>query len=334
MEFNTAWLTTNRTCNNRCEWCYARNTLGNTTVMDFEKAKKAVNELKRRNIKRIILIGGEPTIYPHFVKLIKYISDMGIPVSVASNGRKFNDFQFAEKTVKAGINGIDISLKGLSEEEYKINTGMYGLDEMLNGYNNLLKLGFNPSMSYVITEKNPLKIEELISFLKTYKISRIFLGFVKPVLEEHMDEPIMDLRDMGNIVENIYENFSVAKIDYSIEISFPLCLIKEEILQKLTKENRIVNCCHVPSGRGINFDENFRIIPCNHFAEYPFSELPIDFSNSKSIDELYQSEEVKKFRNMARCYPSNKCQECNLWSSCGGGCFTNWLCFNPDDYIK
>lgn len=334
MKFTTAWLTTNRTCNNKCEWCYAKNTLNSKTVMNIEETEVLVESLEKRGVKNIILIGGEPTIYPHFVELVKYIHQKGLRVSIATNGRRFADLEFAKEVVEAGIDGIDISLKGISEKEYFSNTLSYGLKEMIKGYTNLKNLNFNPSMSYVLVNDDEEYLEELIDFLEKNNISSFSFQFVKPIIGVETDNNSFDLKKMGSFVEVLYNRLAKTNINYCIEISFPLCLIKDVILEKLTKENRIINCCHVPRGSGINFDESFRIIPCNHFAEFPFSENPINIYEESSIEEIMDTEIVKTFRNKARCYPASKCKDCNLWEQCGGGCFTNWLSLDPNDYIK
>lgn len=334
MKFSTAWLTTNRTCNNNCLWCYAKKTLRKTQIMDFEKAKIAIDELIKKGIHRIVLIGGEPTIYPHFIDLIRYINSKNIIVSIATNGRKFKDINFANEVLNAGANRIDISLKAITEKEYMENTGTYGLLEMLQGYNNLKKLGFSPTMSYVIVSDSRVKFDNLLSFLEKENISQISLQFVKPTLSLNETESILDLKKMGKFVSYIYNKMKLTKIQYSIEISFPLCLIEEEVLKYLIEEDKIFNCCHVPRGSGINLDEDFKVIPCNHFGEFPFSDIPVDFTNPSSLEELYKSPIVKHFRSTTRCYPSVKCSVCNLWEQCGGGCFTYWLCMNPNDYIK
>ena len=334
MDFSTAWLTTNRTCNNRCRWCYAFNTLGRNSSMDLLTAQHLVDALAERNIKRIILIGGEPTIYSDFIKLVKYIHTKNIRVSVATNGRKFSDLEFSKNVLDAGIDGIDFSLKGLSEEEYFNSTSSYGLEEMLQGYQNLKSLGFTPSVSYVFVNDDYDNLENLISFINSHSISLFSFQFVKPTLGSKQDETSFDLTRMGNFVGQIYKKLCNTSINYCIEISFPLCLVEPSILDKLSKENRIVNCCHVPRGSGINFDENFRIIPCNHFADYPFSDTPVDPLKPSSIEEILSADIVKRFRHLARSYPALKCQSCNLWEQCGGGCFTRWLSLDPNDYIK
>ena len=331
--FNVAWLTTNRTCNNHCNWCYAKNSLANTTIMDFSKAKIAVDELKRRGVKKIILIGGEPTIYNHFFEIISYIHQRNIKVRVASNGRMFKDISFAEKAKAAGLDGVNISIKATDEESYYANTNAYGLKEMLEGYHNLKNVGVKTSVSYVVVSDNQNEFDKLICFLEKENISSISIQFVKPVLSLDKKEHIMSLDDMGKFVEYIYRRMEETNIKYGIEISFPICLINETIFEKLVKGKHVSNCCHVPKGNGINFDETFKVMPCNHFNEFPFSD-PIDLNNEKALDELMDTEIVKEFRKKARSYPTEKCKKCDKWNICGGGCFTRWLMDDPNKYIK
>lgn len=99
MNIKSAWLTTTRSCNCRCNWCYAKETLGWKSFMDFDKAILAVDELKRKGVSKIVLIGGGPTIYNRFLDLIKYIHKSGINCTIATNGIKFKDINFAKATV-------------------------------------------------------------------------------------------------------------------------------------------------------------------------------------------------------------------------------------------
>lgn len=334
MEIKSAWLTTNRSCNLRCKWCYAQNTLKPRVFMDFEKALKAVKVLRTYGTKKIVLIGGEPTIYDHFFELIECIRKNDINCTVATNGVAFKDLTFAKRTVESGVNNINISIKATTEEEYENSTGISCLKQVMKGYNNLKMIGFNPIVSYVIVNDNKEEFNQLIDLLKANNVNKIGLQFVKPVLELKQNNNIMDVRSMARFVEYIYEKMKESNMEYSVEVSFPLCLIKENILSNLISENKITTCCHIQKGNGIVFDTDFKVLPCNHFAEYPFSEIPIDFSKENSIENLWSSEEVKYFRQKARCYPSLKCRECKNWNICGGGCFTRWLFINPKDYIN
>lgn len=334
MNIKSAWLTTNRSCNCRCEWCYAQKTLGPKNSMDIEKAKIAIKELKKHNIKKIVLIGGEPTIYKNFLELVKYIHSNEINCTVATNGIAFKNMDFAKATVKAGVNNINISLKATTEEDYLKYTGIKVLGQVMEGYHNLRRIKFKPVFSYVIVNDNKTEFDNLIEILEKNGVEQIGFQFVKPVLELDKTESIMDIREMSDFVGYIYERMKKSNIKYGIEISFPLCLIKKEILDKLINEGKINTCCHVQKGSGIVFDTDFKVLPCNHFAEYPFNEIPIDFSKSNAIEKIWESKCVQEFRAKARCYPSDVCETCKLWNICGGGCFTRWLFINPSDYIK
>ncbi|MDO5556899.1 MAG: radical SAM protein [Clostridia bacterium] len=332
-KIKTAWLTTNRTCNNNCEWCYAQNKFDNS-IMDFEKSKRAVDLLKKNGISKIVLIGGEPTIYSHFFDLISYVKQKKLSLAIATNGRMFKNYEFSKKVVDLGVDSVNISLKAIDEESYKKNTRCYGLTEMLDGYKNLKRLSFNPSVSYVIVNDDILELRALIKLLKENEISRIFLQFVKPVVEENNLVNPNEIIKMGRFLTTIYNEMECNDIDYNVEVSFPLCLIEKDILLKLIAENRIRTGCHIQNGSGIVFDTEFKVLPCNHFANYPFDNSSIDLLDNNSINKLWNSDEVKIFRKRAQCYPSKQCIECELWNKCGGGCFTRWLFTDLSEVLK
>lgn len=333
MSIKTGWLTVTRKCNNFCEWCYTQNKL-NFENMNFRDAILCVDKLVTMGANRIVLIGGEPTLYPDFIELVKYISSKGVKTSLATNGRKLSDLTFAERVVKSGINSVNISLKGTSEEEYKKYTKSIGLDEAINGYNNLLNLGFkNVSLSYVIVDDSTKKFDDVIKLIDENNLKNIVFQFVKPVLELKSSDELLDIEKMGKFVTYIYEKMKETKTNYCLEISFPLCAVEDHILNKMIQENRITTCCHISKGSGVIFDTDFKILPCNHFAEFPYSEEKIGLKSTEEICNFLNSDVCNKLRKTAGSYPSKKCINCEKWEICGGGCFTRWFYQNPDEII-
>lgn len=128
--------------------------------MNLEDIKKYVNSLSKVGVNKIILIGGEPTIYDDIVKTIKYISNKGMSVSMASNGRMFSDYRFAKKLVDSGLKTCNISIKGADEDEYLKNTNSIGFNQMVEGYKNLRKLAINVSTSYVLCDNDHKKFDK------------------------------------------------------------------------------------------------------------------------------------------------------------------------------
>lgn len=330
----TGWLTVTRKCNNFCDWCYTQNKLS-CESMRFDDAMSSVDKLTEIGAKRIVLIGGEPTLYPNVVELIKYISSKNIKISLATNGRKFSDLNFAKQVIEAGINSINISLKGTSEEEYKKFTKSYGLNEAIEGYHNLKNLGFeNVSLSYVIVDDNQEKFNNIVNLIETNCLKNIVFQFVKPILELKNTDELLDIEKMGKFVTYIYNTMKKTKTNYCLEISFPLCSIDEEILEKMISEHRITTCCHISKGSGLIFDTDLKILLCNHFAEFPYSEEKIGLQSTDKILQFLDSEICNQLRKTAGSYPSQRCIDCDKWNICGGGCFTRWFYQNPNEIIE
>lgn len=329
----TSWLTITRKCNNFCEWCYTQNKL-NCESMKYEDAIACVDKLKKLGTNRIVLIGGEPTLYSNIIELINYISSKGIKVSIATNGRKFSDLEFSKKVIDAGVNSINISLKATSEEEYLKYTKSLGLNEAIRGYHNLRELGFdNVSLSYVIVSDNKENFNKVIRVIEDNNLKNIVFQFVKPVLELKDTDELLDIKSMGKFVTYIYNEMAKTRTNYCLEISFPLCAVEENILNKMIEENRITTCCHISRGNGLIFDTDFKILPCNHFAEFPYSDEKIGLKSASEISDFLDSEICTKLRKISGSYPSKKCIKCDKWSICGGGCFTRWFYQNPEEVI-
>lgn len=55
------------------------------SLMELEFAKQVIDKFCSNGGKRIVLIGGEPTVYPYFGEIIEYISPYRISIGIASN---------------------------------------------------------------------------------------------------------------------------------------------------------------------------------------------------------------------------------------------------------
>lgn len=316
-----AWFTTNRSCNCKCTWCYANDYKNKNLSMNYETAKQYIKILPKIGIRKVILIGGEPTIYKDIKKIIKAINKENINISMASNGIKFSDYKFAESLVNAGLKSANISLKGTSESEYLTNTKIYGLKKAINGYKNLKQLGINVSLSYVLCSNDNKKIDELYELMKENDLDNISFQLYKPSINSKDETNINDLVSMCEYVYNIFEN---SPFNYSLEMSLPLCLLPNKLLKNLIDKKRITTCCHIGKGSGIIFDTDFNILPCNHFLDISLNKEKV---NPNQIIKFWNSTTAQTFRNKINTFPLEQCQKCNKWQICGGGCFLRWL--NP-----
>ncbi len=332
VKINRAWITTNISCNLRCRWCYALHSLQNGRELPIDKARQIADTVIGLGAESITLIGGEPTLYSGLLPVIRYIKEKSpsARVGMTTNGLRMADSSFAKELMDAGIDGCNVSIKGLSEEDYAENTGDgSGFKKMLEGYRNMESLGLNVTASYVIASEGTEQIDRLQALCRQQGIKKMVIQFVKP--EVRMEsEKILPMKEMAAITEYICRTWS-DDIDYMVEISFPICLIDSEIYEELVRKGRVTGGCHVRTGTGINYDIDGRLIPCNHFINMPYADEPS--MTEESVMKIRDGDMYREVKERAVSYPSVKCKSCIHWQRCGGGCFTRWFYENPTEII-
>ena len=154
-KYSTLWINVNRKCNLQCSWCYSKNTsLINNDEISLDLAKRIVNLAKELNINHISLIGGEPTLYTYIYDIIKYITTNTISVGIITNGLKLANKKNVQKLIDAGLDSVNISIKGYSNKNYYQNTGVKGYNTALIAIRNLSQFNINYCVSMVLNGEN------------------------------------------------------------------------------------------------------------------------------------------------------------------------------------
>ena len=74
-------------CNYRCDHCIDWDILNTPNKYEEEKLRSSITEMAQRGLKSVILIGGgEPTVYPGFSGMVRFLKGLKLQVSVVSNG--------------------------------------------------------------------------------------------------------------------------------------------------------------------------------------------------------------------------------------------------------
>lgn len=94
-------------CNFQCSYCGDHNRDNFSPHMSFEVAKNTIDiitsKLSNRRI-RIAITGGEPTINPNFVKILEYLEQSNVEVSLTTNGSRSEDFYISIAPLLWNIN--------------------------------------------------------------------------------------------------------------------------------------------------------------------------------------------------------------------------------------
>lgn len=129
-------------CNNSCQFCL------NSNKRDLinKNTKRIMREMalvKKGGYTYLELIGGEPTIRPDIVDLIKFARQLKFKnVVMATNGRLFAYKEFAKKIIKAGLTDLIFSIHGHNSELHDSLTRSEGsFQQMMQGIKNVQALG-------------------------------------------------------------------------------------------------------------------------------------------------------------------------------------------------
>lgn len=148
---------TNR-CNLKCPICFANaNQAGYVFEPDYETIVKMLQMLRDQKpvpTPAVQFSGGEPTIHPKFVDVIRKASELKFAqVQVATNGIRFaNEPEFLKASRDAGLNTIYLQFDGLKEENYIAARGKALLATKLKVVENVRAMeGRHPSIVLVPT---------------------------------------------------------------------------------------------------------------------------------------------------------------------------------------
>lgn len=126
-------IETNNTCNFKCKFCFGSNDklLKDYGIkrgfMEKDTFEKIINDMKEfpSKIKRLYFhVMGEPLLHKDIVHFIKYAKEAQIAEQLVmfTNGALLNE-KLAKEIAYSGLDIIQISVEGVSEEKYKEITG-------------------------------------------------------------------------------------------------------------------------------------------------------------------------------------------------------------------
>jgi radical SAM protein with 4Fe4S-binding SPASM domain len=167
-----------RVCNFRCSYCYVDEKIEHTNELSRTEIKDVILQAKEQGARKIIILGGEPSIYPHLVEMLRFLGKEGLEIEMFTNGSGI------DKDLAAVLAGekVRVALK-LNSRDEKIQdnlAGKKGAFQIINGALDALKAAGYPSddlflaISTVICRQNIKELPSLWKWLREEKIEPYF----------------------------------------------------------------------------------------------------------------------------------------------------------------
>ena len=303
-------------CNNYCAGCPNESFIDNfahrslhpkfkISALDQEQWRKILFRFPE-SIESVILSGGEPTLHPNFLDILKEIEQDELRYAIFTNGRWSNSSQIFQSLLHSRyFSGFLISLHGATPTSHDAFSEVPGsFYETIKNIQKSTQLGFPVSLSIVITQQNICELTEIPKLAMDLGVNKITFNRYNysPDRLHQVGFPItppsiLELRSGIQKIETMR-----LKYDGQIQIGYgptiPQCF-----------EQSASRVCSAGDS-AITIDPWGNVKPCLHTNLLCGNLLQQDF------DSIWDGDALNMWRNMI----DESCNTCSLVSQCGGGC--------------
>ncbi len=170
-------------CNNRCTFC----AVGTRTQVDGHptRQREYLDEYRRRGVHMVDFDGGEPTLNPELVSLVRYARSIGYDrVNVTTNGRLCFYEDFAKKLVQSGLTTLLFSVHGADARSHAQQVGVAeAFDQTVGGIKNCVKNappGVDLGMNVTVTKGNWDQLDAIASLALDLGLPWLNIQFLTP----------------------------------------------------------------------------------------------------------------------------------------------------------
>ena len=308
------WAVTNK-CNFCCRHCYSRSDAseepGKQVLLDI------VKKLSEAGVFSLNFGGGEPLLRKDLPEIASYASQLGIAVSMNSNGFLLDE-KVAGELKKAGFKKVGISIdspKAETHDEFRGVRGCY--QKAVAALRHLKAAGIETSISSVICRINIKDIDGLIALARSLEVSYLNFHNFKCSGLGFTNKDELDLTPEEWKEFYIYVSGQKALIkDLHISLEDPI------IASLGHKDDKALVKGSVCGKLSLNIKSNGDITPCGF--------IPIVVGNiiTDDLKEVWNNSPV--LNKMRGKTPKGKCVSCDHYSDCLGGCTARALALTGD----
>lgn len=320
------WFSPTYDCNNRCWMCYAGGKLASRYHVPLNEAKEFIGKMAQAGAQSCILVGGEPTRYRHIVELVSFISGLGLKVKIMSNGRALASQEFVQKLKQAGLDYCAVSIEGVQEVHDSITRVLGSFSESISGLQNLMRAGIKTNSITTVSSYNLEHIDDLVQYLQKIKVRVATFNMCSAQPSGYQDQKHngqINLEQYARVVESIGLRYDFVRF-YAL---VPLCLFDQQKLSQLISTDKLKISCSL-FGNSVAIDPYGNITPCTHMPDLSYGNLN---SPDWLTNLLKAKTEEKEF--LKTHGPNENCTDCQLWTTCYGGCNLIWFTRNAQTHI-
>jgi len=307
-------------CVRACPYCFAKKQMDTSAFaeLSWDNLIYIADFLEISHEQKISLLGGEPTLHPHFVDFTTYLLERNFHVNVFTSGimsdqklmecqQFLSGFPPEKLSFTCNMNHPDISSPNETER----------INKFLSVFGHLTTPGYNIYQA-------DFDIEFIFQTINNYNLRRhLRVGLAQPIPGEiNRYVQIDDLKKMAKKFAGYFDLFERFNIIPGFDCGVPMCLFTDEELGKLFKLNkgRLSFGC----GPAIDIGPDMMVWSCFPLSNFHKRSL-FEFNSLQEIGNFYNNLHAKIRTEIGGIF--EECDNCpqRYNELCMGGCIAHSL---------
>lgn len=203
------WVRAVTACNSRCIFCLDSDTPRNVYLDPADIKAEIDRGIDELGAEKIILSGGEASLHPEFVNLVRYAKERGYDrVQTVTNGYRFAERDFYRDCVEAGLGEITFSLHGHTAELHdRLTQTPDAFKRLIKGMVRAVReRRVIVNVDVVINKQNVAVIDKIVELCIGLGVTEFDLLHVIPQAAafDHRDELFYDVRDHLPVLQKVF----------------------------------------------------------------------------------------------------------------------------------
>ena len=156
----------NQSCNFKCIYCYALDSAKRPDELTQDEFVDVIQQARDLGARKIIILGGEPMLYPHIMEMIRFIKTLDMEIELFTNGANIT-LPVAQELFSNGVRAV-----------LKMNTFDESLQDTLSGhkgsYIQIQEALKNLKLAGYPSQENPLGVSSIICQQNIHELPRLW----------------------------------------------------------------------------------------------------------------------------------------------------------------
>lgn len=161
-----------KTCNLRCQHCYAESDTKPHDQLSTAEAKAMIDDLVTFGSPALLISGGEPCMRPDLIELAAYARQGGMRVTLSTNGTLITP-ELARELADVNLSYVGISLDGGPTTHNSFRGSPDAFERAMTGVANAKAAGLKVGLRFTIHRQNHHEIGGVFDIMREHDIDRV-----------------------------------------------------------------------------------------------------------------------------------------------------------------